>query len=63
MQVVEAGARVCLVVGEARSNATLVFCWDAARETFTQPRVLATGCSAKVRLGRKGEDKEYDSKM
>lgn len=48
--------RVCLVVGGAeRKNATLVFCWDATRGTFSEPRLLATGCSVKVRK-KDGED-------
>lgn len=59
VQAVEVGERVCLVVGASRNNATLVFCWDAARGTFSEPRLLATGCSVKVRgkVGKGGEER------
>lgn len=57
VQVVMAAERVCLVVGVAeRRNATLVFCWDAARGTFSEPKLLATGCSVKVRRGWGGKE-------
>ncbi|XP_050727913.1 uncharacterized protein LOC127004357 isoform X2 [Eriocheir sinensis] len=48
VKVAEAGERVCLVVAVSKSNATLIFCWDAMRGAFSEPRRLATGCSAKV---------------
>lgn len=54
VQVAEAGKRVCLVVAVSKSNATLIFCWDAMKGAFSEPRRLATGCSAKVSRGEEG---------
>lgn len=61
VQVAEAGERVCLVVAVSKSNATLIFCWDATRGAFSEPRRLATGCSAKVSRGRKIRKEERDN--